>query len=103
MPFYNPKLVVEADRAVKVEYHDCGSGDYAIECWLADGTYLDMCEVFGDGCGPDWTTLKDMSGPVPVDLHYPRWMRKPKTRFERLKRFVHLHGGYRGALKQLFS
>ncbi len=91
---YNPRTVVDADVQDQEESHDCGSGDYNVTCWLADGTVLEMCECFGDDCDMEWDTLKNMEGPVAEPLNYPRWMRKKcRTTSDRIRRAVHLAGG----------
>lgn len=87
---YNPRTVVDAEVLSKEECHDCGSGDYNVRCWLADGTVLEQCTCFGDSHEMEWDTLKNMEGPVEEELDYPVWMRKKSNKTaHRILRTVH--------------
>lgn len=46
------------------------AGWWACIVSLKDGRVFDMCEIFSTGGyeGLDYSTLRDMSGPTPVDL-----------------------------------
>lgn len=63
------KAEVDLEVIECVENHDCGSGDYAAELHLPDGTVLDQCEVFGDRYESDISTLRYMGAPVPVEIN----------------------------------
>lgn len=64
------KLPEEIDDIELTDRWDCGWWSCIVH--MRDGRTLDCCEVFSDSAdgyrGMEITTLRDMSGPEPVDI-----------------------------------